>query len=510
MKDGEQTLGADLLRELIRTPAARELARSLLADGASETPAVTDALLSEDPAIVFNALGRVPEVANAAARSLYIVAQSLERFPPLLAAELLQGLVAKLDGEAMEQARTACWRLLERLADDEEARRLVGRTVAGVINDALPKDTGLTEASVRLGGAVVRELDFGVLRAAVEDTARKLVRSLEPEVEGAVSDVVLLSNLLTTLPHLTNAGLSLAATVVGGLRFPPEVLASALFNLLQELDTGALARLVNGFSSMVTGAHEGSLVLGQHEPRFREVLARLLHDLLMHIDQAAVARAAVALAEDLETALQVGADRLHTDRELLTSIITAGLAALDVVLRGTGAAAERLGSLPEEAVGEVAAQLSLPGASAARLLNGGAALIRRLLDARPERYRDALGAFLDEADWVGLLEVASRLSAPALELNPGRWGHIVGEVLSGVVREMARRPGAVRAAVARLDQPDARESITKAVEELGHSLLSHPQLLQALLTPVLASLQRTAAGYLWQLPGRLRQRLLPF
>jgi hypothetical protein len=512
MTHGDQTLGAELLRELIRTPAVHELARNLLAGASSEAPAIADALLNEDPAVALDVLGRTPEAANAAARALCTMARTLERFPPLLAAELLQELTAKLDDEEMARARAACWSLLERLAGDEEALRVVARTVADAANGLLRRIARVEslDAPVRVGAAVVRELNFGLLRAAVESASQKLTRALVPEVEAAVSDVVLLSNLLAPLPHLANAGLSLAAVGVGGLRLPPEVLASALFNLLQELDTGALARLVNGLSSLVTGAHEGSMVLGQVEPRFREVLARLLHDLLLHVDRQAAARAVVALGEDLETVLLVTADQLHADRELAATALAAGLAALEAALRGAGAAAEKLNALPAKTTDELATLLArgLPGAGAARLLNAAAALARQLLEASPELHRNAVGSFLDEVDWPALLQLAQRLAAPALDLGPDRWGQLLGDALSAAARELARRPGAVRAAVARLDRPEAREPVTTVLEELGESLLEHPRLLQALLGPALATLQRTAAGYISRIPSRLRRRLL--
>lgn len=481
-------LSARLLREIVRTPAARELLAELLQPpGADAAAALTRVLLAEDPALGAGGLAALPELVNASMGVLDAVGRSLESLPPPLLAQAAGTLADKVDSEALAAAAGRWRRIVGNLAADPELRSALAEALARATNSALARLARLDGASLApaadLCVELLARLNFGRLRVAAEALAAAAETLLPRVVDRAVSDPVLVANLVETGPPVTNAALGLAARVVDQLRLPPEVLASALFNLIEALDTGALARLVNGVSRLLAAAHEGNLVLGRHEPRLRHVLGGALTDLAGQLDRESAARAAVALAEDVETVLRTAGDLLYAEPELLILGLSGALFAADAALRGGAAAAEKLAGLPVETLERAAQELTVG--------------LERLLG-----HREEIGALL------------GRLSGPALRLarreldgvDGAQAGRAIGRVLSASMVFAARRPGLVEAVLAELEREETRRAVEAGLRELGAGLASRPRLLRALLGPLAATAQSALLDFVRDLPRRVRKR----
>src|SRR5450756_2469085 len=124
------------------------------------------------------------------------------------------------------------------------------------------------------------------------------------------------------LPPVVNSLVKVLSYSLGKLDMPPEILASSLFNLLLELDAGEIGRTMTSASKMVNDLHEGNIVLGSDEPRFKTVLSEFVGRVLETTDAEEVSRAAVALGEDLEVAVGSMMDLLNRNPEL--PVIAAG------------------------------------------------------------------------------------------------------------------------------------------------------------------------------------------
>jgi hypothetical protein len=301
-----------------------------------------------------------------------------------------------------------------------------------------------------------------------------------------VQDPVLVANLVQCAPPLANAALGLSAHAVASLRLPAEVLASALFNLLDALDAAALARLLDGLSGLLVGAHEGSLIIGRHEPQLRQVLARRMLDVASRLDRDRLGRTAAALAEDVETVLRAGADLLQAEPELLLLGLSSALYTLEAALRGLSHGVERLASLPPAT--------------------------REQLDRELRQGLDRLRQQLRQSPTLAALPgrmVAAALGLARRELDrvdAESAGRALGQGLTAAAELVANRPELLNAALADLDRPQARNALERAVAQLTAGLTARPQLLRALLGPLVSGAQHAALDYLRTLPGRLRRR----
>jgi hypothetical protein len=303
---------------------------------------------------------------------------------------------------------------------DPERRREVARDLGRQVNDLARawRDRGRegpTHAELRdLLEQIVAAVDFGLLRDAIESRAEDLEPLAAAVLGAVVSSPVRAANTITLLPALANALVRLAGKTLRELSMPPEVQASALFGLVGRLDAEAVAALVDALAALVVGLHEGSLVLGRDEPRWREVFTRLSEGVLDRVDGEKVARAAVAVAEDLATVAASLGDLAYRRPELPVQALRATMASARALAGGLADALGRLEQLPDEAMEQLAETIDaeLEPAVAARLVDAASTLAERVLDRRPdlpERLATELGAAVDGER---LVRLASKLLGP--------------------------------------------------------------------------------------------------
>jgi hypothetical protein len=477
MSREQRSLTSDLLRELIHTPAARELASTLLiSPGAEEAAAeTTRTLLWEDLELTLAALARVPEWAGAGARSLDELGRALEQIPPPLAVEVAAQLLERLDQEALKTLAATWVRVGARLWADPASRRALTRSLATLLERLAESDPkALLRPAAQLALELMQHIDFGQLRAAVDRSARAAREELPLIIQHAVGDPVLLANLVQTLPPLVNTTLALSAEAIEALRLPREVLASGLFNLLESLDPAVLARIVDGVSRLLVQAHAGNLVLGQHEPALRSLLRRLLLDLAGRIDSQQASRAVAALAEDLATLLRAGSDLLYSEPALLPLTLATGSFALQTTVQGLTAALEKLGQLPPEALeqsaGELEQGLHHTAVTSTELINASTRLLGQILEHRPRLTRRAIRALWRGVDRPGLGRLLAGLGQPLLE---------------------------------ELDTPEGHVELEQTLRQAGAGLLARPALMQTLTRPLWEAAEHLALQYVRTLPGRL-------
>ena len=433
-----------VLRELLRTPLVQDLLRDSMRQDADAAPALTRALLADDPQLALDLAAALPARVNAAGEAAAELAAALNGFPTTLTREAAQQWAGELDTAALEQQLgsllAALWR---HLWEDPRSRQallaaLVKQVDAGVerLAHQLEQDPeAIAGPAEELVGALLDGVDLGRLRrvhalglqAAAGPTSRIIAR--------AMGDPVLVANLAAALPPLVNAQLRALADAVEALDLPAEVLASALFNLLQALDPGQAARLLNGLARTITEAHRGNLILGRHEPRFRAVCADLLEDLLPRLDGERLELAALALAEDLDTLLTAWED---------------------------------------------------------------------LAERRPELAPERLVAALGRAG----APLWPRARAAAARMIPARAGELAGALVGGFVDAVEKDPGLVgrtlSQAVERTEPERLERAITRSLEQAGEVFIARPELLEAVTGPVIAALQGLVMQYMRALGERLR------
>ncbi len=450
-----------VLREILRTPAFRELIRIQLGgvDGAAGRELVRT-LIQEEVALPLDLVGCSPAAVDAAIGGALEVGQRLAGLPEPLLRAYVDDILADLDADAARELPRVWGPLLVRtlpfatavLAEaveglarsvDEPGRRaeVVEEILTGLdadrIGDAINALSALviharadTPGVIVESGAVGRlldALDTGKLRKAAGAVSSMGRDAVLAAVDHGLSDPVVLANTVVALAPLVNDGLAVVAGTLERLNLPDELLASSVLTLIDDLDGEALGRIATGAAAAVNGIHAGSLTLGGTEPAFRATVADLLDQALQTVDGPTVARAVIALGEDGETLSAVLADWVRRD---------------PAVLRGWAETAARTG---------------------APLVRGAAAVVREVNALPDERLADAVASFCEAAEPGEAARLVNELAALALRLHEQRAG---AAPLQELVAEMdLRRLAAVAATLG---------------EELVHAGAEHPQVREAL------------------------------
>ena len=420
-----------------------------------------------------------------------------------------------LAGEAVQHTVAELERLASRLVvEDEESRQQLAEAVGQQVNGVLRavRERGLsadTHEAVRdLAARLNEQVDFGLLRDTVERRAEDLGPLAADVARIIASDPVAMANLLGILPTLVNASLRVTRQCLAALGMPAEVKASAVFALLGQLDTEAVAQVINLLSSLVVELHEGNLVLGGTEPRLREVFTRLTESVLDDVDKERAALLVVALAEDLEVIAASLGDVAWRDPDLLFHIVAAMMSSVHAVMRGLTDAAGRLQQLPDEAVDQLTATIDehLEAQTVARLINGVVALTERLLERHPqlpEKVADQLGEVLDGRRLVGvsrkllgpLVARAWRAGGGATGLTPAALGEALSAAVQHYNRSSSDDPDRVGKGLTEVvDQLDARQleqALERTLSQVGATLARRPELVLAVVYDFFDGLSET-------------------
>ncbi|MDY6795839.1 MAG: hypothetical protein SWK76_11290 [Actinomycetota bacterium] len=488
---GKEEIVAKSLENLKKTLA--DLAKL---SGEDEAAAFSEALFGEDSDFFDRLLELSPQIVNAWLLLSRGMAETLSGMDEGRRREVLASYLAGLDGERLAEAINSSCRAMIRINEENPEVFLEGR-----------KDTYLS---------ILDNLDSGLLRKGIVSYADSWTLLQEEVMNRMTSDAVLLANILGIIPPLINDILRLLSKAFSSLDLPSEILASAVFNVLSDIDSEQLGMVVNGLTGLVKSLHEGNLLLGRDEPRFRSVLSRFLEDLLIHVDKEQAALAVLAIAEDMETALGVIVDLVYREPDLLVLSTAALLSSVHTLLRGATDAVTRIAQLPESSLDIVVEELSdsLQPQVAVKLINSLLGLTERLLTAKPELPADFVGDFLSVLDTelssrVFLLAIApiAPVVIDELEITPRRVGATISAGLSAYNHAAAENPDAIAEAVSLAMDEIEPEELKRAVE---HTLVSvtraaveRPELLKALIRPAITAAWNIFKNYAFKLGGRL-------
>ncbi len=388
--EGESVL-LSVVRELLRTPGFKEMVLSHLREvDPQDARELVRTVIWEDVGFSMGVLGASPKLVNSAAAALLELALQLKSFTGEILRQFLRQLISELDQDTIKALPQAWASLLEEVLLEDPA----------ALDSLIAALGGLAESILRGAGSAVRlaavRADMGRIRQGVTDhfERRREVLSLD----AGIYDPVIVSNLLGMVPPFLNYLLRALARLLRRLDLPPEILAHAVFQLLEDVDRREVAHLVNAFSDFVNSLHRGNLLLGGEEPRFKEVLRGISRDLVELVDGERLKKALIALGEDGKVISEVVSEHLFATPERTAAL---GRVLGSALLKGLGIAtsmADRLARLTPEALEELipsSLRASYPE-ELARLFNSCSLLLRRLWElpsqetATPSRFLAAL------------------------------------------------------------------------------------------------------------------------
>jgi len=536
----EGALGSRVLKQVLSTPAYREILRLHLNEfQRGEGKSLVRTLLRSDPELMLGMASATPRLIDTVTESLLVLGQELAAMPAPLVDAYVSQVLRELDTGTLSELFRVWTPLLARALPG--ALNTLCDTVAGVAvalgsldrpqGEAAPKrlqrgmDPARVAAAVNalsvlaialerehptLGSdgavdwpALVAAIDHGKLREAAVGLSALARRSAQPLLEQWLADPVAVANLVLVLPALVNDGVKLLAFVVERLDLPDEVLASAIFNVLRVLDLSALSTLVNGATRTINVVHQGSITLGLEEPAFKAVFTELTDGLLELLDRGAVADAVVALAQDGDVVARVLARRLSTDPTLLSEVLRTAVRLVNVALLTGREVLTEVEQLPSATLEELATRLPVVDARAvAELLSQ---TLRTLTRLERTLGSGATGRWLDDVvaalDWEAAGALLWRFGTPVLQSYVGSgWQQFrdrpeaLGTWVNGLLRRFngfvaedpARTADFVPRLLSAVDSAELSRAVRTVGRLLGGAVMASAQtqpLLQSILTP---------------------------
>ncbi len=492
-----------MVRELIRTPGFKELLmlhlRDINPDNARE---LMKAAIWEDVVFTMSALGATPQLVNWLLEALIELGVQLNNFTLDILRDFLVKLGQDLDVEKLRLLPAAYAPLVnELLLEDREA---LDGLIAGL--GSLAED--LAGAGERTWRKIWNTADFGKIRAGL--SAHFDERRAQMQDDPDIFNPVALSNLLAAIPSLVNFVLRALTRTVQGMTLPAEILANAIFQLLEDLDMAEVGGLVNALSAFLNALHRGNLLLGRDEPRFREVLSRIIRNLVDGVDGEVFREMLLSLRDDGAVVGKVLSEYIYASPEATVEVGRWLCLATGAALRTTAETMRRVGELPEEAVGsfvDILAETVDPR-ELGRIVNYGAAQASKAMAARPGEMGRQVGRLLAslegeelaEAGKAAFLEIRdAALADPALQaaLEPERVGEMINTGLATFNRFAWRNPGLMADKAARtLAVVDMDQVVLAAGEVMGaglKALVKNPAVIGKALKP-LAKPAAIAAG----------------
>lgn len=455
---------AGILRELIRSPGFKELVNIHLRDldPGSAREAVR-AFLWEDVGFSMGVLGSSPRLVNWMAEALLELGIQLNNFTRDILRDFLSRMGKEIDLETMKAIPGAYAPLLnDLLLQDREAL------------DALLAGLGsLAESVLQAVGSALKKAgntaDFGKVRVGLTEHFER--RRNELSGQPPLANPVALSNLLGVVPPLVNYLLRVLTRVLQGMKLPAEVLANAVFQLLEDIDQAEIGGLVNALSDFVITLHRGNLVLGRDEPRFKDVLRRVSRRTVDAVDGERLREALVALGGDARVVGEVVSEYLYATPESKAQVAGVMYMAINAALRATAEFLRRFAELPPEGMERMVSlyREAFQPRELARVINYNAVILNNAFQAAPDLAEETLKEVFsaldrEEAARAGktiLLQARDALLAdPGVQaaLQPEALAERINAALAAFNRYLRDNPGALAERVARtLGEVDGRE-----------------------------------------------------
>lgn len=395
----------------------------------------------------------------------------------------------------------------------EERAALVGETVASfdgdlaarAVNEFSRMVMAVHSESPELAGELYPEIDramsgidFGKFREAVTGLLDSFTALAARVLADALDNPVVLANLFGIVPPVINSVIELLEGVLEKLELPPEILASAVFNVLSAVEADRLGRVLTMAFEAVGDLHRGNLILGGDEPRFRAVFGDFMKQVLDELDMEAATGAVAALGEDLEVMVGTLVELTARDPETVKHMTRMFAALGNSIWRMLSAALGEMAAWPDEVLSEVgditAREADL--AELGRALDSLVALELRMRENNPELQRklltDALVPLNTERLELVIRGAAADLRQAAMAnpgirmaLGPEEVGRRVNEVLASF--NSGERAASAREYLSRMLAAVDREELHRAFRSVAGPLA------KAVLSGAWNLLKRTVA-----------------
>lgn len=329
--------------------------------------------------------------------------------------------------------------------------------------------------------AAFADIDFGKLREAVIAMLDYGTAIASKSLEEMLDNPVVVANIVGMLPAMVNSLLDIVSALLDNLELPPEILASALFNVLTAVDAEKLGHVLTEVSKQVNLLHAGNYILGGDEPRARAVTKDIANRLLEALDVDVFVDMLIALGEDAEVVAAALVALFSRDPALVDALARASVGLTNIVARILSSMMSEAADWPAEALMVLGKEgRVLDAAEFGRVIDSFVTYALRLRDANPGLHRDLYVKFLQAVNTeqaevhvrtvLGDLTVAA-VSNPGISkaLEPEEMGRRVNEMLAAF--NQVARPAAAKDYLSRLFAAIDAAELEAAVKNVGGGLV---------------------------------------
>lgn len=428
-------------------------------------------VLWSDSAFSFGLLGQLPHGLNYLIAFLDELGLQLQNIPDHLLREFVSQMANKVDFAALQELPRNYVPLIETLSADNN-------------------DQKAQELAERIKG-----IDFGKFRSKMNKKLETHYPLMETLVCTIIEDPVIFANLLNILPSIINHILKGTARALQSIDYPPEILASALFNLADDLEAEKIGSIINNLNRIINDLHKGSALLGRPDPRFRTVLQSFFYKSLADVDSKEAAAALLALGEDFEVfclaVVETAAQRPQPAADILSGLLQSSGA----VLRGVTVLLENHGRLSADLNARLALELNrMDYAVIAAPINALIGACNRLLIEDPALLTKIINGITGSLD----LEELKKLSAITIQQSelfswsslarlfpPAAVKETLNSNLKNLNRKLVEEPGQLktlaRPYLIELDQEELAQILLFSSAEISETLAENPRLSRSLV-----------------------------
>lgn len=433
----------------------------------------------------------LPRLANAVALAFDNLAETVERLEPEEAANLISTFISRLDGDRLGKAVNSVSRAVIHLYESDPEL--------------------FAESGAELTADVIEAIDFGKLRKQLTSRAKARADYRRRLIAMMGKEPVALINLVGLLPEYANNALALLHQLLDIITFPPEAVAFAMLQVVQEIHWEELSGALNSAFRLADSIQRGNLILGDGSSRIADVMEGVGEDIVRNLDFRGASRAVSAVCENLGPAAVSLATAAIQAEDGAPAVGGALLSLTNLLLNSASAVLDQVVALPPEVIARMSGGLreGLATRELGAAVNSALALFNRLAAEDPGLVGAILGGAFSKIDPAEAGAAGKALAAGiggALRARDEGEGGLPEEMAAAANNALAsfnRLSAEDRGLFARnldrflagLDERQLEEAAMRASSQLAEAALRKPGVAAALARALLSAAFRFAKGY---------------
>ncbi|MEM0301638.1 MAG: hypothetical protein QXI54_00530 [Archaeoglobaceae archaeon] len=260
-------------------------------------------------------------------------------------------------------------------------------------------------------GEFIDTMDFGKLKKFIEDSAYCATGTFEIINEKIFGNPVKLGNLITPIPAVVNASLTIANDALKRVEMPSEVLASALFGTIGKFDVEQLGKTVGSVSALINKVHEGNYVLGKGDRKFKEVAEATMEKFFNSLDVEEFRKAINAILEDLSDLSDALNNALWKNPLTIMALAPLAPTALNLLMSMGSKAISKFNELPPDLSAQVTTSLlkEVDTKKLGEILSGIAKIINGIAESDPKAISGIINSVIASSDKKELEKLLNNL-----------------------------------------------------------------------------------------------------